>query len=108
MTQSDDGGPPDEEEFKLSVEVPEHVRHDPVLLRQWLEAISAGLLNADRIKFDEDTVPSEADADAADWLSVTMMVRPCGGRFFSDDGDSQGEDDDGDPGDAGGGGGVQP
>jgi hypothetical protein len=78
MTQTGDDGPPDEEEFRLSVEVPKDVRDDPERLRRWLDRMSHNLLNADEIDVSQR---ADADAGGADSVSVTMRVRPCGGRF---------------------------
>jgi hypothetical protein len=131
MSESDDRRPAAEQEFKLSVEVPEHVRQDPAALRRFLKKMSRDLLNADQIQFreahhqgpdegldeglDEGAVaggPSAGGAGGAggggggggggDRVSVTMLVRPCGGRFLTADvGDPEGEADDGAPGEVG-------
>jgi hypothetical protein len=81
MTHPGDHGPPDEEEFRLSVEVPENVRGDPQLLREWLARMSHNLLHADEIHVTQRPETAGADAGGADSVSVTMLVRPCGGRF---------------------------
>ena len=78
MPQPGDHGPPDQEEFRLSVEVPEEVRGDATLLREWLERMSHHLLHAREIQVSER--PGAADPDA-DSVSVTMTVRPCGARL---------------------------
>jgi len=117
MSESDDRRPAAEQEFKLSVEVPEHVRHDPAALRRFLKKMSRDLLNADQIQFREanqqgpdDGLDERAGTGGAgaggggggDRVSVTMLVRPCGGRFLTGGvGDPEGEVDDGAPGEGG-------
>lgn len=86
----------DEEEFHLKVEVPDSVRTDPTQLREWLTTMAVELMNSEAVDIEEH--PDAEDAAGADWVKVTMWVRPCGGRFPADDDDDQGEDDDG-PGD---------
>jgi hypothetical protein len=94
MSQTHDRHP-DEEEFHLVVEVPGDVRHDPIQLREWLEAMAVDLANSESVDIEESR--DQAGASDTDWVQVTLLVRPCGGRFPADD-DDQGEDDDG-PGD---------
>lgn len=69
----------DEEDFQLAIEVPKDIRHDPVLLREWLNNLSEDLLNAEEIRFDPD--PDEVDLGTTESVKVMLSVRPCGGRF---------------------------
>lgn len=71
--------PRDEEDFQLSIEVPKNIRHDPVLLREWLNDLSEDLLNAEEITFAPD--PDEVDLGTTEAVKVMLSVRPCGGRF---------------------------
>jgi hypothetical protein len=88
------------EKFKLSIEVPSHVRHDKDRLRDWLDSVATEIHASDEIVIKEDEEASTDDGgDVSDWVRVTItMGHPCPARIPAgndqgEDGDDGGEDD---------------
>ena len=64
--------------FPIKVRPPEDVGHDPHRLGDWLSRMSFDLLDAEDIDiYYED--PDQA-AGGTDWVTVTLTVKPCGGK----------------------------
>ena len=96
MPKSDDHRPQNEvETFRLSVEVPREIRHNPIRLRQWLEALSADDARTPRASPSTRTRTTSLPV-VRRGVKVVLNIRPCGPRMPADDEDDDCDDDDGD------------
>jgi hypothetical protein len=76
----------------IKVQVPDDVAHNQHRLSDWLSGVSVDLKRAEDIDFYPPG-PGDPSASGTEWVTVTLTIKPCGGK--GGDGDGQGEDEGG-------------